>query len=55
MNIKQTLVFIKINIRVVLDPEYNVPDNQADGINKDLPTLTGPYLKIFQRLLFAGL
>ena len=49
--IKQTLIFIKVNYKRVLDPAYDVNDSESPLKNYD--RIHGIYLKVFQRLYFA--
>jgi hypothetical protein len=49
---KQCLIFIRVNFDTIMDPAYDVPDGQAP-LKPDLPIFQVPYLKLYQRLLFA--
>ena len=51
LKIKQTLIFIKVNYKRVLDPAYDVSDTDMPLKNYD--KIHGVYLKVFQRLYFA--
>ena len=51
LKIKQTLIFIKVNYKRVLDPAYDVHDSEIPL--KQYDRIHGIYLKVFQRLYFA--
>ena len=43
---------MKINLKVVLDPAYNVPEHEPP-LRSDLPKVHAAYTKVFQRMLFT--
>jgi hypothetical protein len=54
VQIKQSLIYMKVHLEEILDPAYNV----ADGVSpntfgfRSLPRLEIPYIKLLQKLLF---
>jgi hypothetical protein len=52
VKIKQNLTYMKLNLKMMTDRAYDVPEGSYP-LNPKLPKIHGPYLKVFQRAMFA--